>query len=352
MLRILNLSLLFAFMLVLPLFGCGPEPATGGKQAPIAAEPAQSAQVELFDVQQWFEAVGTVRPFVEISVEAQITGRVLEVKVRPGQTVAKGDELIRLDGGQSQSQLQQAGQGVNAAKAEYDRSKSAFDRMEKLYADKVVSKDEMEAAESAYLKAQADLSRLRGAAGEAGIGVGFTVIRAQADGEVAQRFVEPGDLAFPGKRLLTVQTSGALRLEALVREGLVGSAPLGADLPVVIDSIDVKVTGYVNELEPSADPATRSFVVKVSLPELAGLYPGMYAKLLVPTGSRKALVIPKDAVIRVGQLETVLVKTETSWMTVHVKTGQHLEQGVEVLSGLSEGDVVGLVNAAEMESGS
>lgn len=337
-----KLKYLFLILVLLSFQGCGEAEQQLVGESKGTPKPPGSAAVLSVEVPQWFEAVGTIRPYVEIAVEAQITARVREVLVRPGQVVKQGDALIRLDAGQSKSQVQQASSGVSAARAEYDRAKAAHERMSKLFAEKVVSKEEMEAAETAFLRARAELERLQDVRGEASIGLGYTVITAQADGEVAQRFVEPGDLAFPGKMLLKLQTGSALRLEALVREGLVGAAPIGANLPVVIDSLGQRVTARVDEVEPLADPVTRSFLVKATLPDLRGLYPGMYAKLLVPTGKRSALVVPEDAVVRVGQLETVLVKGEAGWISVHITTGQRLEQGVEVLSGLSEGDEVGL----------
>jgi RND family efflux transporter MFP subunit len=299
------------------------------------------------EVVQWYEAVGTIRPFIEISVEAQVTARVREVLVRPGERVERGQRLVRLEADQSQSQRQQAARAVSAAQAEYDRTRSQVERMRQLYQEQVISKEEIEATEAAYLQAEANLGANREALREAGIGVGFTEIVAQEDGEVAKRFVEPGDLAYPGKSLLTLQTGGALRLEAPVREGLIALTPIGATLPVVIDSLGLKLEARVAEVEPMADPSTRSFLVKANLPDQVGLYPGMYAKLLVPASRRTALVVPPEAVVRVGQLETVRVRGESGVRTVFVRTGRTFDEGLEVLSGLAQGEGVLLEAAPE-----
>jgi HlyD family secretion protein len=73
-----------------------------------------------------------------------------------------------------------------------------------------------------------------------------------------------------------------------------------------------------------------------------GAYPGMFCRLLVPSGERSAVLIPADAVIRVGQLETVKIKEGDTWQTVYIKTGRAIDGLVEVLSGLDGTETVAL----------
>jgi len=96
----------------------------------------------------------------------------------------------------------------------------------------------------------------------------------------------------------------------------------------------------VTEIVPAADPATRTFVVKVSLPAGQGLYPGMFGRLLVPVGSRAAVLVPAAAVSRVGQLEMVLVKQDGRWQKAMVTTGRRQGDMLEALSGLRGGETV------------
>jgi HlyD family secretion protein len=159
---------------------------------------------------------------------------------------------------------------------------------------------------------------------------------------VVKRMVEPGDLAMPGKPLLIVQTAGSMRLEAYVREGLINEVQPNKELMVRIDSLKKTVKGTVEEVVPSADPKTRTFLVKVGLPDLIGAYPGMFGILLVPAGSRQAVLVPTEAVRRVGQLETVMVQEGRDWRTYSVKTGQTHGDLIEVLSGLNGNETVAL----------
>ena len=90
------------------------------------------------------------------------------------------------------------------------------------------------------------------------------------------------------------------------------------------------------------DPATRTFLVKVALPPLEGLYPGMFGKLLVPVQEHEVVLIPWSAVRRVGQLELVAVKDNENWRTRYIKTGKSTGTGVEVLAGLVGGEIIGI----------
>ncbi|CCO23441.1 efflux RND transporter periplasmic adaptor subunit [Maridesulfovibrio hydrothermalis] len=341
--------------------------------------PAQTVQSQTAVVPVMYEAVGTVRPETEAAIEAQVTAKVVKVLVRSGNKVRKGDKLIVLDSRESQTRLEsarqglksaeaarrQAGEAINAASAESATATATWKRMKILYESKVATRDELDRVEAAYLKARAGLAQARDgleaasaaekqarkAVEEAGINLGYTTITAPADGEVAKRMVETGDLAFPGKTLMLIQTGGSLRLEAQVREGVIGLVRTGQELEVEIQALDERTTGVVEEVVPSADPSTRTFLVKVGLKPLPGLYPGMFGRLLIPLRQKEIVLVPQKAVSRVGQLETVLVHTGAVWEPVYVRTGQVYDGNIEIVSGLRGNETIGMnVIAAGGES--
>jgi RND family efflux transporter MFP subunit len=332
--------------------------------------PSLTAKAQTKSITETYEAVGTLRPRTETQIEAQVTGKVLQVRVRPGNAVSRGDTLVILDDREYATRLDRARQGlrsseaareegkqvVNGAKAAFVKAELQYKRIENLFQDKAISTRELELAQAEFLLAQAKLRQARdGLEGaeaavrqaqklveEAQITKNYTVIKAPEKGEVVKRLIEPGDLALPGKPLLIIQTAGSLRLEANVREGLISQVRPDQELNVVINALERTVTGVVEELVPSADPKTRTFLIKVGLPEVIGAYPGMYGRLLVPSGERQAIVIPDAAVRRVGQLETVMVKEGEQWRSYYVKTGQTYGNLVEVLSGLQGNETVAL----------
>ena len=369
------LPLLLSLFAALALAGCGSDPApVAGKSTYVPQSTATAVRTTL---PRLYDAVGTVKARTDTRVEAQVTGRVLKILVRPGDKIKAGDDLLVLDSRASEarlersrqarasavSQIGQARDGLAAAQAAFDKAESTYKRMKQLFDQKVVTAEEVEKAESSYLQAKASLSQAREGVTqaqareresaklvqEAEIGLGYTTIKAQEDGEVAQRLAEPGDLAFPGKALLSLQTGASLRLEAMVRESLISTVRIGETLTVVIAALDngEPMTATVDEIEPLADPVTRSFLVKAKLPERPGLYPGMFGRLLIPQGERPAVLVPEAAVTRVGQLETVMVKSGDGWLPAYVRTGAARDGKVEILSGLSGGETLGIGVGAE-----
>lgn len=321
-------------------------------------------------VNQTYEAVGTVRPRTETRIEAQVTGKILSVLVKPGDFVKKGERLIQLESNEFKTRLERAQQGlksaeanreqakkmIEAARARFKKAESHYNRVKQLLADNALSKSEMEQSEADFLQAEAELKQfnqgLQGAEAsvkqaqkiveEAQIALDYTEIKATEDAEIARRLVEPGDLALPGKTLLIVQTVGNMRLEAFVRESLINQIHPGCEMTVEISAINKEVTGIVEEIVPSADPKTRSFLVKVGLPFLQDLYPGMFGRLKIESGTREAIFVPVEAIVKVGQLETVMVKLRDSWEKIYVKTGKQSNGMIEILSGLDGGEVIGI----------
>ena len=324
---------------------------------------------------EFYEAVGTVRPMQEIQVESQIQGRIIDVRVRPGDKVQKGDRLVVLDSRELRARVDRARQGllsararrsqamqaVNAARAVFAKAESAYERIQTYFKSEAATKQQLEEAKAAFLQAKAGVEQAIDGLREADAGVkqaekvveestialGYNEIRATTAGEVGRRLAEPGDMAFPGKPLLVLQTRGALRLEALVPEGLIRRVKIGESLEVAIDALHQTLTGRLAEVVPSADPATRSFVVKVDLPETEGLYPGMFGRLLVPTGTVSVVWIPEGALRKVGQLEMVTAKIGDEWREIYVTAGRTSNGRIEILSGLNGDEMIAIQGGAE-----
>ncbi len=338
-------------------------------------EPQYTAQVENREITHMYEAIGTIRPLTESVIESQVSAQVVKVLCVPGAPVKKGKLLVQLDDRRLSTQLKQAKEGLSLAKnnlkqtyksmdeakAGLDQANSAYQRAQKLFKSGIIPSQKLEIDKSAYLQAKARLEKtqegeqsakasIRNAEEvikEAQIALDYSKITSPADGVVVQRLIDPGDIAVPGKPLLVIQTSGSLRLEANVREGLISRVALGNDYQVNITTLNKLVPSKIEEIVPYADPDTRTFMVKASLPDTPGIYPGMFGRLLIPVETAQTLLIPQQAIRTVGQLELVLVKNEgaskdkDSWQRVYIKTGKKIENDIEVLSGLSGNETIG-----------
>jgi len=346
-------------------------PGETGETGTLGVAVRQTTGVEKQLIPRTQSAVGTIRPLTETRIESQVAGQVLAVNVSPSDRVTPGQALIKLDSRQLTARLEQAKEGLAIAKnavvqaqkageesqAGLDQARSAYQRTKTLFEKDVVPSQQLEIDRAAYLQAKARLGRSREEiqaaqngirkAGEvvkeAQIGLEYAGIRSPAAGVVVERLVDPGDLAVPGKSLLVIQTSGSLRLEARVREGLIDKIIQGKSYPVDIQTLGKAIEATIEEIVPYADPDTRTFLVKAALPDTPGVFPGMFGRLIIPLDREETLVIPREAVIRVGQLEMVNVKSERDgFQPVYIKTGQAFGDNIEVLSGLNGSETIGL----------
>jgi len=156
-----------------------------------------------------------------------------------------------------------------------------------------------------------------------------------------ERYADPGDTARQGEPLLRMYDPATLRLEAAVRETVAATLKKGQHLMVEIDAVNKKYKAVVDEIVPSADPGSRSFLVKVSLSDGSRLYPGMFGRLLIPIGDIEKIYIPQTAVTHVGQLDFVMTKTDQGPARRYVRLGEKgPDNRIQVVSGLSPGDII------------
>ena len=144
-----------------------------------------------------------------------------------------------------------------------------------------------------------------------------------------------------GKPLFVLHDPENLRLEAQVREGLIDRIKIGSPVEIELTTRGKSVRGEVDEVVPSADPVSRSFLVKAALPKTEGLYPGMFGKLRIRLGERPTLLVPEEAIAHVGQLTTVIALSDKRWSRRYVTVGVLIDDRREILSGLSSGETVG-----------
>jgi RND family efflux transporter MFP subunit len=310
----------------LGLTGCSrkTEPSKDTSNLPAAKVRVQTVESKPKPITE--EVVGTVRARLQATLEAKVSGRIAQLPVVLGQRVKAGELVARLDAAEIAARLEQASASMEQAERDWRRSSALFEQQ-------AVTRSEYEAAETRFRTA-------KGNAAEARAMMGYVELIAPFDGVVTKKWADVGDLAVPGKPLVSIENPSALQLEADTPEATASHVRIGAALPVRFDGAVEPLTGTVAEIAPAADALSRTLRIKLDLPHKPGLRSGQFARLLVPMGHGNSLRVPASAVVQRGQMELVFVVVNQSARLRLVKTGKRIGDEVEILSGLDAGDPV------------
>lgn len=311
--------------------GCGGKPEAANSRTSAVKVRVQSIESKLQTSTE--EVVGTVQARLHATLEAKLSGRIDKLPVVLGQRVKAGELVARLDAAEINARLDQADAALQQAERDWKRTSALFDQQ-------AATRAEYEAAESRHRVA-------KGTAAEARALLSYVEVVAPFDGVVTKKSAEVGDLATPGKPLLSIEDPSALQLEADVPQALASHLPREARLALRVDGVNGELTGTVSEIAPTADAVSRTFRVKLDLPATPGLMSGQFARLLVPVGESPSIRVPGSAVIHRGQLEIVFVVANKQAQLRLVKTGRRHGDGWEILSGLAAGDLI-VIDGAEL----
>jgi len=300
------------------------------------------------------ESVGTVRAAQSSDLASQMMGNILEIRVREGDRVSRGEVLAVIDDSQPRATLDRARaaelaaqQQLVAANSDLALAESTLKRDRYLYEQKVVSQqefDEVNTRQQTFLArrdiAQAGQDQARAALNQAATSLDYTRIRAPFNGIVTHKKVDSGTLASPGMPIFTVEDMRRFQLEVSVNESDLWCVRPGGQVAVAIDALgNTELKGKVAQIVPTADPASRAFFVKIDLPSETRLRSGLFGRAQFSRGKQEALLIPRSAVVERGQLQGVFVLDQNKVANLrYVTLGKPSGSEIEVLSGLQGGE--------------
>ncbi len=317
---------------------------------------AAAAAVEVPVVTARPQAVGTgveydgiIQAVQQSTVSAQASGRVASLLVKAGDRVRAGQVLATIDDRETQTGVQRSQAQVAQAEADLRNAKTNFERTAELRTKGFVSQAALDAAETQYKAAQAGRDQAVAGAKLSALAQGFTRVTAPYDGWVLQTLVDPGDLAVPGKPLLTVYAPMPLRAVVQVpasQDALARSASrVEVQLPAPAGSAAPTqwVTPTSQTALPAADPVSQTIEWRLNLPDAAakGAVPGQQVRVRFVGAQVQRVVVPASAVLRRGELTAVYVAQGQGFVLKTVRLGaDHGAAGVEVLAGLGADDRV------------
>lgn len=329
-----------------------------------------AAPVEVVKTQTLAETritTGTVRSTTVSPLAAKVMGNVTRVLVSEGQRVRAGELLVEIDDREGRAKTAQASGGENevdqaisgatagiaAAQANADLANATYKRFAALRERGSVSPQEFEevAARKTAADAQLDQARrghdamlarrsqARAGVAEAETFLSYSKVRSPIDGVVTARMIDPGAQASPGMPLLTVEDDSHYRVDTTVDEET--AAHVHAGDHVTIGDGARSFTARVTSIVPAVDPATRSALVKIDLPQRSGLRSGAFVHVAFTVGSRDGITVPATAITRRGELTSMYVVDAGGVARMRLVTlGDPQGDRIEVLSGIDHGEKI------------
>lgn len=291
---------------------------------PVKAAPATHATLNVE-----VTAVGTLRADETVMVRPEIAGRVATIHFREGQKIRQGEPLATLDQEEYQAQLA-------SSAAQLALEQSSYRRLQDMDRQQLASQQNLDEAKAKLdtARAQQELNRVR---------LSKTVIRAPFDGMIGLRKISPGAYVKPGDDIVALESLGAMKLDFRVPETYLARLAVDQRLAARVDAYpEQSFEGTIYAIEPALDEETRTVLLRARLPNPHNqLRPGLFARVsLILERRENALVVPEQAIVPVGQTTFVYRVADGKAVMTPVKLGLRRPGLVEILEGLSAGDLV------------
>ena len=287
---------------------------------------------------------GSIQPERRADLQSEISSVVLQVLKENGESVNKGDLLIRLDDTTIKDNLRSAQETERAAHQSLEQAQRQLERYKTLRAQGMISAQGLEDAENKRNTAQSDVSAAAARTAQARQQLQRTEIRAPFAGIVTERKVSNGDTAQIGKPLMKVIDPNSMRFEGLISADAVSLVKVGQRVNFKINGYEGQnFIGTIKRISPEANTVTRQVEVLVNFndakqPRVSGLY----AEGQVESSNIAAIMAPEIALLRSGdKVSAWKISGNTLHKTDVVLGAKELRSGAFLIqSGLVEGDQV------------
>lgn len=292
----------------------------------------------------YLELQANVQTEQNIVLNAQYSGMLMQVYVKEGQKVSKGQQLAKIDDGGLSQQLAQL-------KIQTDLAKTTYERQKKLWDQKIGSEIQYLQAKSNYegqVKAVANMQEQ----------LSKTVITAPFNGTVDDIITDQGSIVAPGAQIIRIVNLGNMYLEAEVPETYIGSITEGTEAKVNIPVLNEEVTTKVVTASDFISPNNRSFRVKINIPNKGGeIKPNLTAKVKINDYSNKNVIqVPVNILSENADGEQYVYRAVKKGEDLFaeraiVTTGRTQDGKIEILSGIKAGDIILLEGARSVKDG-
>jgi RND family efflux transporter MFP subunit len=313
------------------------------KTAAAPVRPVRTAAVEYKEAGDTLSLTGEIQPRYQADIGFRVDGKILQRPVDVGTEVKKGDLIARLDPQQYRQDLAVAKSEVAAARAEVTRSRAQEARQGELLKNGHTTRVKYDQALKAFKTAQAELDATRAKQVQASENLGYTELGADSDGVITAVGADAGQVVRAGQMVVRLAQPGEREAVFNVAEGAFKTAPKNPAVMVhLVSNPDIKATGTVRYVSPQADPTTRTYTVRVSLPDASPqMRLGANVVGTVTVAQARTATIPGSAIFQKdGKAAVWLVEKDDTVQLKPISVDRYQGDSVVVGGGLAEGDRV------------
>jgi RND family efflux transporter MFP subunit len=347
------------------------------KKSEVKAPPEKVINVQIQPAEKrslkpFVETIGTLNPYEEVIVSAEVDGIIKDVKADEGSIVSKGQVLAAIDDTDYNLEVKRADAALRQAEATLSNTNLEYQRKEALYKEQLVTQQQFDDASTKRFLAEADVERAKAAFSLARQKLLKTKVYSSLAGVVKEKKTEKGNYVKNGTSLFTVVRNNPIKLNFTVTEKDVGKLKMGQDVLFKVDAFpDREFKGKLSIIYPCLEENTRTLQVEAQVPNQNGLLkPGLFAHVTLYTGAERGIIlVPVTSLLYEGETVKVFIVALDRAKERFVKAGQKFKlqssgggqpassgqsvthEYAEITEGVKEGDLVVTVGQQNLFEG-